>query len=401
MERQSEQGDQRDSQSDQDTRSDTNHTTTDTGTSSSNNNPSETTSPGQQSVPEPTRRPQPAGDHWCHEALSTRYYTIDGATSNVSSLSRRIEADNDPRAFAQPAVRDDGQQGGPGSHGLANFESLFQHIQMLLGSQGMYQPLAYQQQQQQSQQQQGQQQQRWPGQAPGTAQIFLSTGPLTMTTTISGSTSHAAGAPPRSSGGGFSSGFSTGTSGSPPQAAPRGEGDAAWAAGSMGGGQQPSPLNPFSGFINRLFELQYGTETTPVQGGFLGTPLLSGGFFPMFGNPGDYVTQGGLDNFITQMMELHRQVGAWTHRQNGPVAATDEVIDRIPHHKFTEEELAAKPECSVCKDEFNQEDDTLQLPCNHFFHEDCIKPWLKVSGTCPTWYERDGEGEEQMMNPES
>ncbi|KAK3814268.1 MAG: hypothetical protein J3Q66DRAFT_34685 [Benniella sp.] len=383
MERQSEQDGQHDSRGDQDTRSDTNHTTTDTGAPDSNNNPSETTSPGQQSVPEPTRRPQPAGDHWCHECqrdITPLMVPHPMCPHCHGEFVEKIEADNDPRAFAQPAARDDGQQGGPGPHEPLTLEGLFQQIQMLMGSQGMYQPPTSQQQQPQSQQQQRPQQQRWPGQtSPGTAQVFVSTGPLgmTMATTISGSTSHTTGAPQRPFGGSFSSGFSTGTSSSSPQAAPRGEGDAAWAAGSMGGGQQPSPLNPLAGIFNRLFELQYGTETTPLPGGFLGGPLLGGSFFPMFGNPGDYVTQGGLDNFITQMMELHS-------RQNGPVAATDEIIDRIPHHKFTEEELAAKPECSVCKDEFTQEDDTLQLPCNHFFHGDCIKPWLKVSGTCPT-----------------
>jgi len=47
--------------------------------------------------------------------------------------------------------------------------------------------------------------------------------------------------------------------------------------------------------------------------------------------------------------------------------------------------IAASTECSVCKDEFVKEDTCLQLPCKHIFHDECIKPWLKTSATCPTW----------------
>lgn len=39
--------------------------------------------------------------------------------------------------------------------------------------------------------------------------------------------------------------------------------------------------------------------------------------------------------------------------------------------------------CSVCKDEFEIEQILIELPCNHFFHEDCILPWLKERNSCP------------------
>ncbi|KAG0055196.1 hypothetical protein BGZ83_009373 [Gryganskiella cystojenkinii] len=104
---------------------------------------------------------------------------------------------------------------------------------------------------------------------------------------------------------------------------------------------------------------------------------FGGGLFNLPGNPGDYVfSQGGLDDVITRMMEMQSR--------SGPVGASEEIIDSIPQHKMTREELDAKTECSVCKDEFVEQDACLQLKCKHIFHEDCIKPWLKTSATCPT-----------------
>ena len=46
-------------------------------------------------------------------------------------------------------------------------------------------------------------------------------------------------------------------------------------------------------------------------------------------------------------------------------------------------------DCAVCKESFklNPEDPdelvVVTLPCKHPFHEGCILPWLKSSGTCP------------------
>ncbi|GBG30223.1 E3 ubiquitin-protein ligase RNF181 [Hondaea fermentalgiana] len=39
--------------------------------------------------------------------------------------------------------------------------------------------------------------------------------------------------------------------------------------------------------------------------------------------------------------------------------------------------------CSICLLEFEQGEPIKQLPCNHFFHGDCIEPWLLKRGDCP------------------
>ena len=35
-------------------------------------------------------------------------------------------------------------------------------------------------------------------------------------------------------------------------------------------------------------------------------------------------------------------------------------------------------DCAVCQDKFTLGEEVRQLPCRHYFHFDCIEPWLKM-----------------------
>jgi hypothetical protein len=37
--------------------------------------------------------------------------------------------------------------------------------------------------------------------------------------------------------------------------------------------------------------------------------------------------------------------------------------------------------CSVCQCDFDVDEETVKLPCDHFFHSDCILPWFKLVST--------------------
>jgi len=94
------------------------------------------------------------------------------------------------------------------------------------------------------------------------------------------------------------------------------------------------------------------------------------------GQFGDYaVTNEALDRIITQLME----------QTNGdkPVPAPDDMIARLPRAKVSQGSPLLQKDCAVCKDDFEVSQETIELPCKHVFHDECILPWVKQSGTCP------------------
>ncbi|KAF7337493.1 RING-type domain-containing protein [Mycena sanguinolenta] len=103
---------------------------------------------------------------------------------------------------------------------------------------------------------------------------------------------------------------------------------------------------------------------------------------PQPGRMGDYVfNQEALDQIITQLME--------SSNNSRPVPATDEIMENLPREVLEQGSSTLEKDCAVCKEQFslNTEDPDEQvvvtLPCMHPFHEPCIMPWLKSSGTCP------------------
>ncbi|CAH9082924.1 unnamed protein product [Cuscuta epithymum] len=61
-----------------------------------------------------------------------------------------------------------------------------------------------------------------------------------------------------------------------------------------------------------------------------------------------------------------------------PPSTLEPIVDRLPVV-----EVAHSASCSICMDEFELGTGASQLPCKHFFHKDCIAPWLDRSKTCP------------------
>ncbi|KAF3642537.1 putative pathogenesis-related protein 5-like [Capsicum annuum] len=67
----------------------------------------------------------------------------------------------------------------------------------------------------------------------------------------------------------------------------------------------------------------------------------------------------------------------------GPPPAPSSAIDTLPGIVLSPNHLENDSVCPVCKDEFEVGIEVKELPCNHFYHSECIVPWLRLHNTCP------------------
>ncbi|CBY22351.1 unnamed protein product [Oikopleura dioica] len=59
---------------------------------------------------------------------------------------------------------------------------------------------------------------------------------------------------------------------------------------------------------------------------------------------------------------------------------SEDQIRKLRKHEFTRQD----DECTICMDDFVMSYVVRTLPCKHYFHSDCIDPWLRRNASCPT-----------------
>ncbi|KAL4613715.1 hypothetical protein ACB092_07G000600 [Castanea dentata] len=92
-------------------------------------------------------------------------------------------------------------------------------------------------------------------------------------------------------------------------------------------------------------------------------------------NTSDFTFGNTLNEFIEGMALLND----WT----GPPPARSLAIEALPMVKVTRRHLDNDPSCPICKEEFELGGEVREMPCKHFYHDDCIVPWLSNHNTCP------------------
>lgn len=94
---------------------------------------------------------------------------------------------------------------------------------------------------------------------------------------------------------------------------------------------------------------------------------------------GDAVySQEELDRVISQLIDQNIN-------GNAPPPAPEEAIRALPKKNVDEQMLGPEltAECSICMDPAELGTEVTELPCKHWFHNDCIEVWLKQHNTCP------------------
>eukprot|EP00746_Dinoflagellata_sp_MGD_P064893 gnl/MRDRNA2_/MRDRNA2_270564_c0_seq1.p1 gnl/MRDRNA2_/MRDRNA2_270564_c0~~gnl/MRDRNA2_/MRDRNA2_270564_c0_seq1.p1 ORF type:complete len:370 (+),score=55.35 gnl/MRDRNA2_/MRDRNA2_270564_c0_seq1:101-1111(+) len=70
-----------------------------------------------------------------------------------------------------------------------------------------------------------------------------------------------------------------------------------------------------------------------------------------------------------------------------PEIRAAEILSKLPRTQWKSKGNRCKDseceECALCLDNFKSGEDVLTLPCEHFFHENCLTPWLIKSNLCP------------------
>ncbi|XP_017248355.2 probable E3 ubiquitin-protein ligase RHY1A [Daucus carota subsp. sativus] len=67
----------------------------------------------------------------------------------------------------------------------------------------------------------------------------------------------------------------------------------------------------------------------------------------------------------------------------GPAPAPASAIEGLPILTLGPSHLISDSHCPVCKDAFEVGGEAKELPCRHFYHSDCIVPWLHLHNSCP------------------
>ena len=50
---------------------------------------------------------------------------------------------------------------------------------------------------------------------------------------------------------------------------------------------------------------------------------------------------------------------------------------------FRRKDYARNSVCTICLEDFTEEEEVVLCPCKHCYHENCIKEWLRLKNSCP------------------
>jgi len=59
------------------------------------------------------------------------------------------------------------------------------------------------------------------------------------------------------------------------------------------------------------------------------------------------------------------------------------IANRLPTRNITASEVDASKKCLICHEKYQSDEVVKTLPCIHYFHTECIDPWLSSHDTCP------------------
>ncbi|XP_011497514.1 PREDICTED: E3 ubiquitin-protein ligase RNF181-like [Ceratosolen solmsi marchali] len=90
-------------------------------------------------------------------------------------------------------------------------------------------------------------------------------------------------------------------------------------------------------------------------------------------------------NHLLQMARFLMDSGMWEllgDHEKLPPPASKEVVRNLEETEYTDNS-GRREQCPVCIKDFEKGIIIKSLPCKHFFHKECIEPWLHKTNSCP------------------
>ena len=70
------------------------------------------------------------------------------------------------------------------------------------------------------------------------------------------------------------------------------------------------------------------------------------------------------------------------HKDLNNKQIVNEIINNLKINIIKEDKLSDN-KCIICQEDYKIGDNYIKLPCKHFFHDNCIKSWIKTKTICP------------------
>ena len=90
------------------------------------------------------------------------------------------------------------------------------------------------------------------------------------------------------------------------------------------------------------------------------------------------------DRIAARIDSLFSQLSASEVNITGTPPTSQMAIASLPVVNVQSEDGEAEKDCPICTETFEHMEPATKLPCGHYFHRDCVVPWLKMHSTCPS-----------------
>jgi hypothetical protein len=104
-----------------------------------------------------------------------------------------------------------------------------------------------------------------------------------------------------------------------------------------------------------------------------------------------------MERFVSllQMMQIPILNNNLNNLQDVSVGLHPDDLDKLKSGLYKDLKESNKHKldtCSICFEQFNDEDECRELKCSHMFHQKCVDHWLNDHITCPVCREETGKG---------